>query len=220
MHTGKIIAMLNPKNCRFDIGSGGIPSLVSTDVAAALGMVPDGLGREILCRVWWPDGAKLTAHQLRELVDAKMRGEWARRESSMLDALLAVAQRGNRAQRTYSEAHAARWPRMVVREHEVPQLAPGYAKVRDAIITELASAGLCQACHGRGQVANDMRVSRTCKECSGEGHMRLSERSRADLCGFSWKTYREGWAGVYDWVFQACTDELHRAERLFQRALS
>ncbi|NII53570.1 hypothetical protein [Luteibacter sp. SG786] len=219
MHTGKRLAMLNPKNCRFDIGSGGIPDIVATDVAAALGMVDAGIGREILCRVWWPDGARLTATQLRDLVDVKIRDEWARREAAMLDGLLAIAARGSRGQRTYADAHAARWPRMVVREHEVPQLAPGYAKVRDAVIEELASAGLCQACHGRGQVANDMRVYRTCKDCSGEGHMRLSERGRADLCGLSWKTYREGWATVYDWTFQACTDDLHRAERQFQGAL-
>jgi hypothetical protein len=220
MHTGKRLAMLNPKNCRFDVGSGGIPDIVATDVAAALGMVDAGLGREVLCRVWWPDGARLTANQLRDLVDSKIREEWARRESSMLDALLAVAQRGSRAQRTYADAHTSRWPRLVVREYEVPQLAPGYAKVRDAVIDELASAGLCPACHGRGQVANDMRVYRTCKECSGEGHMRISERGRADLCGFSWKTYREGWASVYDWTFQACTDDLHRAERQFHEAVT
>lgn len=219
MHIGKTLAMLNPKNCRFDIGSGGIPNLISTDVAAALGMVPDGLGREVLCRVWWPDGAKLTAAQLRDLVDAKMRGEWARREAGMLDGLLAIAARGSKGQGSYADAHAARWPRLVVREHEVPQLASGYAKVRDGVIEELASAGLCQACHGRGQVINDMGVYRTCKECSGEGHMRLSERGRADLCGFSWKTYREGWAAVYDWTFQACADDLHTAERTFRAAL-
>lgn len=220
MHTGKALAMLNPKNCRFDIGSGGIPNLVATDVAAALGMVAPGIGREVLCRVWWPDGARLTERELCDMVDTLMREEWARRESSMLDATLAVALRGSKAQGTYAAAHMRRWPRVIIREHEIPQLAPGYGKVRDAVIRELASAGLCQSCHGRGVVPNEMNVARSCKECGGEGHMRLSERGRADLCGFSWKTYREGWASVYDWTFQACTDDLHKAERQFQGALA
>jgi hypothetical protein len=213
------MAMLNPKNCRFDIGSGGIPDIVATDVAAALGMVEAGIGREVLCRVWWPDGAKLTAPQLRDLVDRKIREEWARREAAMLDGLLAVATRGSKGQRVYADAHASRWPRLVVREHEVPQLAPGYAKVRDAVIEELASAGLCPSCHGRGIVPNDMNVARSCKDCAGEGHMRLSERGRADLCGFSWKTYRESWATVYDWTFQHCTEDLHKAELALRDAI-
>ncbi|WP_291781297.1 hypothetical protein [Luteibacter sp.] len=212
--------MLNPRTSQFRVGSGGLPAIVATDVAAALGMVEPGIGREMLCRVWWPDGAKLTAHELKNLVDEMMREEWARRESSMLDATLAVAMRGSRAQGVYATAHAARWPRMIVREHEVPVAASGYGRVRDAVLEELASAGLCQACLGRGEVANDMRVYRICKDCSGQGHLRVSERSRADLCGFSWKTYREGWASVYDWTFQACTDDLHRAERQFQGAMA
>jgi hypothetical protein len=220
MHVGQRLAMLNPKNCRFDIGSGGIPDIVATDVAAALGMVAPGLGREILCRVWWPDGAKLTENQLRDLVDVILRDEWMRRESRMLDAMLAVALRGSRGQGAYATAHADRWPRMVVREREVPQLASGYAKVRDAVINELASAGLCPDCKGRGERISSMNVHIPCASCEGKGHLRLSERGRADLCGFSWKTYREGWASVYDWTFQACTDDLHRAERQFQVALA
>ena len=222
MHIGKQIAKLNPKNCRFDIGSGGIPDLMPTDIAAALGMVDPGIGREVLCRVWWPAGAKMTAGQLREMVDVLLREEWARRESSMLDGLLAIASRGSRGQGTYAAAHANRWPRLIVREHELPQLAPGYAKVRDAVLDELASAGLCQACGGRGTTINTdgMGVYRTCAACEGVGHLRLSDRGRAEMAGFSRKTFREGWSHVYDWLFQRCTDDLHQAERQFQHALT
>jgi len=220
MHTGKRLAMLNAKNCRFDIGSGGIPDIVATDVAAALGMVSAGIGREVLCRVWWPDGAKLSKDQLNDLVDSLMRDEWARREAAMLDGLLAVAMRGSKGQGVYATAHANRWPRLVITDRGLTTLAEGYGKVRTAVLNELASAGLCSTCGGRGMTANSMSVYKTCASCEGAGHLRLSERGRADLCGFSWKTYREAWAVVYDWTFQACTDDLHKAERQFQGALA
>lgn len=220
MHTGKRLAMLNAKNCRFDIGSGGIPDIVATDVAAALGMVAAGIGREVLCRVWWPDGAQLSHEQLNALVDAMLREEWARREASMLDGLLAIAARGSRAQGAYATAHANRWPRLVITERGLTILAEGYAKVRTAVLNELASAGLCPYCSGRCNTANSMGVYKTCAECSGAGHLRLSDRGRAELAGFAWKTYREGWASVYDWTFQSCMDDLHQAERQFQHALT
>ncbi|KLD68462.1 hypothetical protein [Luteibacter rhizovicinus] len=220
MHTGKRLAMLNAKNCRFDIGSGGIPDIVATDVAAALGMVAAGIGREVLCRVWWPDGAKLSKDQLNDMVDALMRDEWAKREASMLDGLLAIATRGSRGQGAYATAHANRWPRLVITERGLTTLAEGYGKVRTAVLNELASAGLCPYCAGRGMTANTMGVYKTCAECTGAGHLRLSDRGRAELAGFSWKTYREGWATVYDWTFQRCTDDLHQAERQFQHALT
>jgi hypothetical protein len=220
MHTGKRLAMLNAKNCRFDIGSGGIPDIVATDVAAALGMVAAGIGREVLCRVWWPDGARLSKTQLHDMVDALMRDEWAKREAAMLDGLLAVAARGSRGHPAYAAAHANRWPRLVVTDRGLTVLADGYAKVRTAVLNELASAGLCPYCSGRCQTPNTMGVYETCAECVGAGHLRLSDRGRAELAGFSWKTYREGWSSVYDWAFQCCTDDLHKAERQFQHALS
>src|SRR3954465_8474053 len=126
MHTGKRLAMLNPKNCRFDVGSGGIPEVVSEDVAHALGKVQAGIGREVLCLIWWPDGARLTAKDLDNYVDKMIRDEWLRRESSMLDAVLAVAMGGSKAQAVFSTAHAHRWPKLTSMKNEMPERAGGY----------------------------------------------------------------------------------------------
>jgi hypothetical protein len=219
MHTGKRLAMLNAKNCRFDIGSGGIPDIVATDVAAALGMVAAGIGREVLCRVWWPDGAKLSKDQLNDMVDALMRDEWAKREASMLDGLLAIATRGSRGQGAYATAHANRWPRLVITERGLTTLAEGYGKVRTAVLNELASAGLCSSCAGRGMTVNSMSVYKTCAACEGIGHLSLSERGRANLAGFSWTAFRAGWQSVYEWTFARCTEDMQRAERQFATAL-
>jgi len=220
MHVGKRIAMLNPKNCRFDIGSGGIPEVVSEDVAHALGRVKAGIGREVLCLIWWPDGARLTAKDLDSYVDTMIRDEWHRRETAMLDAMLGVAMRGSRGQAAYATAHAERWPTLTPSAKGISALAEAYEQVRNGVLKEIADAGLCPDCSGRGMAFDDVGTRHECKTCGGEGHHRLSDRGRAKACGFAWERFRDSWMVVYDWVFQQCMDSLHAAEREFHRAMS
>ncbi|REN10513.1 hypothetical protein DSI35_10890, partial [Mycobacterium tuberculosis] len=66
----ELMARLGPSTVKFDTGRGGTPDLTNQDIAAALGMVPAGLGRELLEACWWPDGAALRRHKLRDAVIA------------------------------------------------------------------------------------------------------------------------------------------------------
>jgi hypothetical protein len=219
MHVGKMMARLNPKNVRFDVGSGGMPEFLTTDIAAALAFVDAGLGRELLCKVWWPDGATLTQRKLIDLFEQMQIEEWSRRESAMLDATLAVAIHGNRAQPMYQAAHSNRWPRLLAGDQDVPRVVDGYTKVRIALLDEVCSDGLCPTCGGRGVIYGEMEAAADCVPCQASGHLRLSERGRAEAVGFSWANYRRTWAPVYDWTFQRCMDEVHRATRQFRSAL-
>jgi hypothetical protein len=148
MHVGRLMARLNPKNVRFDVGSGGIPELTPQDIAAALGCVEEGIGREMLCQVWWPDGARFTEGDLLQVLMDAQRLEWMRREDEMLNAMLAVAQSGSRAQSLFASAHQNRWPSMVKMEHGVPVTNQHYASIRIAVIREIAGTGLCPLCTG------------------------------------------------------------------------
>jgi hypothetical protein len=218
------MARLNPKNVRFDVGSGGIPELTSTDIAAALAMVPAGIGRELLCRVWWPDGANLTARQLAAQMEHAQRAEWAERETRMLHATLAVAvhtggESLRRAQRQYSEAHAARWPRWVA-DAEIGTLSPGYSRVRAAVLTELCSPGLCPTCSGRGHRVDDYGVHVSCAGCKGSGRRAISDRWRAEALQITEAGYRHTWRGAYEWMYQLCADAITSATRAMDTALA
>lgn len=193
--------------------------LEPADIAAALAMVEAGIGREVLCLIWWPDGATLTADQLRAKVDDLIFREWMRREQVMLDGQLAVAMRGGQACRIYAAALAQRWPRIAITAKGLVQPIGTYAKVRDAVLNELGSTGLCPACQGRAFITIAASVQQTCGECKGSGQYRVSERSRAEACKLSWETFRDTWASVYDWLFQACMDGVHKADRQFQAAI-
>lgn len=68
------------RSVRFDVGQGrGALSLSTSDIAAALGMVPAGLGREGMEAVYLPDGAIRYRGKLAEAVLSIVRPELTRR---------------------------------------------------------------------------------------------------------------------------------------------
>lgn len=219
MHIGRALAKLNPRNVRFDVGTGGIPELTPQDIAAALGMVEEGLGREMLCQVWWPDGAKLTEAHLLEILANAQRLEWQIREDKMLSATLAVAQNGDRARGVFNAAKANRWPNMVVFEHELPVARSEYERIRLAVLAEASGAGLCQSCAGRAFVQPKDGPIVLCPTCLGTGHARATDRSRASACEIEWTPYRDRWMKVYVWTYDLCTQSVQRAAEQFHRAL-
>ncbi len=219
MHIGRMLARLNPKNVRFDVGTGGMPDLTPQDIAAALGCVEDGIGRELLCQVWWPDGARMTEGRLLEWIALAQFDEWKRREEHMQDAMLAVALRGSRAAQLYASAHARRWPRIMTMDQGMPVASAGYARVRHAVLLELKGANLCSACGGRCAIKAGNGLVVVCPACLGTGHQAASERSRADAIGVEWRTYREAWERVYSWTLELGRESITRATRQFVEKL-
>ena len=223
MHIGKLMARLNPANVRFDVGSGGVPELTNADIAAALGMVQDGIGRELLCSVWWPDGSRLSPRPVGTMLEDLQRREWMRREQDMLHAMLAVAEhRGGEslrlAQGKYAAAHAKRWPRWI----DNPELgthSEGYERVRVAVLLEVGRAHLCQICQGRGFIWEVDAVHRACAACNGTGHRAVSDRWRAGAIGITEGGYRHTWGKVYEWTLTLCTDAMQDASRAMARAV-
>lgn len=154
------MARLGPSTVKFDIGrGGGKPDLTNQDIAAALGMVPAGLGRELLVACWWPDGAALRRHKLRDAVIALVTPELQRQQRRLAEArtdlgladvcmgwggTATVEQRANRdaAQQRLGRVKAQCWPISTL--ESMPTLAA-------AVIGEIAKRPHCAACEGRGR---------------------------------------------------------------------
>lgn len=199
----RLLARLNPAVCRFDIGQGGVPDLTPQDVAAALGMVPPGLGRELVCRLWWPDGARLSPKELANEINRAVFGEWLRRarrlEAAKLALHLAEEDRHGSLSRARSEVEAARamcWP----------AVGPMYRKIREAVLLEMSGVNHCQRCVGRGFVINRAGLHVACTNCEGRGWAPVSDRQRAVVLGINESSYRRYWRGVFEYVYAHCTD--------------
>lgn len=83
----EMLARLNPTTVKFDVGKGGgMPELTNIDIAGALAFVTPGLGREVLEACWWPDGAKLRSHKMRDAVIALVEPEVRRQQKLLAEA--------------------------------------------------------------------------------------------------------------------------------------
>lgn len=223
----ELMARLGPSTVKFDTGRGGTPDLTNQDIAAALGMVPAGLGRELLEACWWPDGAALRRHQLRDAVIALVTPELRRQQRKLADARtdLGLAEvcmgwagaatahqraERDRAAHRLGQVKSQCWPISTL--ESLPTLAA-------AVIGELANRPHCHGCEGRGEIlSGELRV--ICKGCGGSGVTAVSDRRRAAALGRNESTYRESWRTVYEWVLQKFSEAEQDAAYRFNIALN
>lgn len=207
-HPAYTMARLNAKNARFDIGSGGIPELTVEDVSGGLGFVPCGVGRELLCRVWWPAGAELNAADLdQRLIDLQF-GEWRNRMDALVTAqireqIATGPMERRRGAAEVSRAQQAMWPR----------IDGTYALIRKAVVRELVDPRRCTECKGRGSAAKGELIS-VCQKCTGSGKTLRGTVWRAMQLKMRHQSYRALWEAPYEWMFAQCNDALCEAVRL------
>lgn len=228
MNPREAMGRLGPTTVKFDIGrGGGKPDLTNQDIAAALGMVPAGLGRELLEACWWPDGAALRRHRLRDAVIALVTPELQRQQRRMAEArtdlglaevcigwggAATAEQRANRdtAQHRLGRVKAQCWPISTL--ESLPTLAM-------AVISEIAHRHHCGTCEGRGQImSGELLVP--CKVCGTSGLSAVSDRRRAVAIGRDEAAYRRTWKPVYEWLLGKMAEAEQEAAWHMQHALS
>lgn len=226
----ELMARLGPSTVKFDTGRGGTPDLTNQDIAAALGMVPAGLGRELLEALWWPDSGRRRSQQLRRAVIELVAPEYVRQQQALNVARtefgIAKACMGwaggpvTDAQRTEHRKAEARleatralcWPNNTMEQLGV---------LAGAIVEEMASSGCCKACQGlRIQGAKDGSGVIECDACGGAGVAPRSGRERATAIGADHSAYRRYWQPVYEWMLEHMRAAESLAARDFNRMLA
>lgn len=213
-------ARFNAKTARFDAcPGGGKPTFEAIDVAHALGLVPAGLGREVL-ECCYLDAEVRPSPKLRVHVLNAVMGEWRRQEDALAAAKLelgfcqAMAEfarsmsselrtKLEEAQGAYDSAKAQCWPR-----DAAAMLAP----ITLAALQEVAGCSACDACHGFPMVP--------CTRCGGTGYVSWSERTRATAIGRSKTVYRTIWAAMYNWIVALLRNAEQEAAEVMKRALT
>ena len=221
----RLLARLNPTNIRYDVGRGGIPELTSQDIAAALAFVPAGLGREVFCALWWPDGSRLSPFALYEGIAALTRAEMERRHRAAQIARLSlhIAEEDVAARRVMTDAARRELDRLraVVADAKAklwpydPQM---HVAIRRAVIDELALPHLCPGCGGAGEVM-DGELRTACQDCEGRGTQPPSNSARAARIGRDESSYRKTWRDLYEWLYRELADAESCARKAFKAAL-
>ncbi|MGY0302106.1 hypothetical protein R3J36_06335 [Xylella fastidiosa subsp. multiplex] len=222
----RLLARLNPSTIRYDTLPGGVPELTAQDIAHALGLVPAGLGREVLQACWWPDGAALRRGPLRDAAVALVVPEIRRQQQRLLEARTDVgivkacmgwtrattsAQQAalRRAEERLEEAKAQLWPQATL--EMLPVLVA-------AVVDELSTPQLCPCCHGRGERRVGALV-KVCTACGGSGAVPASDRKRAAAIGRDESTYRTTWRSLYEWLLERMGVAERQAATQLQEAL-
>lgn len=212
---GQQMARLNTSHVKFDIGAGGgMPSLTPQDIAAGIGMIPDGIGRELLMHVYWPDGAQRNRAKLIELLTLTQLEEHNRREQEVARALckVAIGMPASKASatRAYSDAHLNRWP-LWVTKIETVTITKAYENICLGVLEELRHPRQCPQCDGMEERDRVGKV-KVCGRCLGTGTVVYGSTWRAARLGMKRAAFIENWKGPYEWLMDLCCESLVSAE--------
>jgi hypothetical protein len=241
MNPCELVAKLNPGSSRLDGGGrGGVPEYTAQDVAHAIGLMGHDkrltaeenaaamIGREVFCAVWWPDGARLSADTLDRALRKIILDEYSRRslEAQIAKLECHVVEGEIEFRRVVTESEkreltVARARRLRTVAQRWPWNTEVYARMPNAVLTELRSYRLCPTCAGLRFVSrteNGPPID-VCGKCDGTGREAASKVSRAANLKISESAYRIVWGTTYDWTFSRIAQLEGDARRHFKRAL-
>jgi hypothetical protein len=215
MNIRKLMGRLNANAGSMDGGRGGIPEMTPQDIAAAIGMARDEIGREIFCFAWWPDAAKLLHSDLHASLRKLLLTEFSKRFTALSETKLALhmLESGERkngaptraliaAQEAVQKAGENSWPRSMEK----------YDDIVEAVITEVCAPRQCPNCGGKGQMMHGALAVK-CGRCKGRGTVPLNKSWRARHIGVGETAYRTVWRQPYEWLYafvsehEACAAE-------------
>ncbi len=222
----RLLARLNPSTIRYDTLPGGVPELTAQDIAHALGLVPAGLGREVLQACWWPDGAALRRGPLRDAAVALVVPEIRRQQQRLLEArtdvgIVKACMGWTRATTSAQQAALRRAEERLdkLKAHPWPQATLEMLPVLvAAVVDELSTPQLCPCCHGQGERRVGALV-KVCTACGSSGAVPASDRKRAAAIGRDESTYRTTWRGLYEWLLERMGVAERQAATQLQEAL-
>lgn len=209
MNPRAALARLNPPIARYGVpGANGPPILSPQDIAAALGMVREKLGREVMCHLYWPAGAQITLGSLHDAIRVATSREIRARRDALAIAqadLVTLLDRLHDKRTQTPEDERMRGilkARVAVqRSHQFPLEPQHYHVLREAVLSELRATNHCRACQGRGHSAHGEADQRICPDCGGKGRIPVSDRDRAKWIGRDESRYRRTWRPMYEWLF-------------------
>lgn len=193
----ELLARLNPTVARLDgAAGGGVVELSNIDIAGALGMVPAGIGRDLLELLHGPDPSRGDILRVLEGITRMALEERNRRSKDYADARATwgIAECMARFNRDREER--------TVRHLEI--LKARVAIARDRLWPERLEDRIPQI------------AALAIGYMKGE---RLSNRGRAMALGVGESSYRECWVEVVDWLLSQLIDAEQCAARNFDSAV-
>lgn len=219
MNPRRLLGKLNTRGARTDIERGdGRARIDASDVAGALGMMRERLGRDVMLMLWSPGSADLTRAEVLGVIAERMYAEVVAQRQRITDAQLELFLHKTRIGLRHPNEGESRLlyeldAKVTARKRVAWPMDPGMlARIREAALDEMIEPNHCATCKGLGELMLDGRVVE-CEACDGRGHAPISDRKRADRVGRDESTYRLTWRGAYEFAHAVLAQAERRAAR-------
>jgi hypothetical protein len=195
----ELLARFHASSFRLDAGAGkggGVDALTNIDIAGALGMVPSGLGRDLLELLYGPDPSRADIVRVFHGITRLALEERNRRSRSFIDArtLWGITDCIAKFERDQGEQT----------RRNLGVLRARAAVARDQLFPEKLEERMPQiAAVAMGYMKGE----------------RLSNRERAASMGVSESAYRQVWVAVVDWLITQLAEAEEAAARKFAMVL-
>lgn len=194
----ELLARLNPTTIRMNSATGGgVDALTNIDIAGALGMVPAGLGRDLLELLHGPNPSRVDIVRTFEGI-----------------ARLAMEER-NRRSKAYVDARTT-WG--------IAECMANFDRRTDVWTRRNLEILKARADVARGLLLPESLEQRMPQIAAlAIGYMkggRLSNRERAATMGVSESAYRQGWVDVVEWIIARVVEAEQTAARQLKQAVA
>lgn len=211
----ELLARLNPSTCRFDMGNGGITELTNIDIAGALGMIRERMGRAVLEVTAWDRNAPGVLADLRRMLQGQVieRMRWINAElqdAAIVELLSDDEHEIRRARQNTDRLRAMALPTRIESVHAV----------LDLVLFELTFPNHCPVCRGRKTFQHGALVV-DCTHCGSTGRCRITDEDRAAALKLSVGGYRKSREKVLrDWLAGVLGSLSQTAERQLTAAIA
>jgi hypothetical protein len=222
----RLMARLSARSARWDGVRGGRSEFTPSDIAAALGMVPDGFPRELLCYLWWPDALKCSASEIERMILHRVMRECRARAIDAISSRLSygVVELERTRTRTLSKTLSSslehhRSLMESASERRWPEPRDTYLQLAHGVLMEAQASKVCPSCRGVGRLADVSRRQNACQRCRGWGTLGSSDLARARVLRMTWHAFRKTWKAPYEWAVEDCRRAAIDAEHALLHAL-
>jgi hypothetical protein len=212
-----MLCRLNTPSFRFATGFGGIPDITTQDIAAALGMVRNRFGADVLAYLHCPGMIDETSFEVGLL--ERLRAECFRQVDEQVNVELRYLLNAGKRHTLENLAAVARnkgarvWPRFEA------DTFPVYARLILAVLKEVKVGNLCSHCNGTGMASETAGMVRNCQHCAGTGAPSEAQRPRAARMGISQSAFKRTWQEPFQWLLGELVTAMTEANGEFRAAL-
>lgn len=181
-------------------------SFSSQEIAAAVGQIPSGIGREVMLTCHPLGDVPANPRRLAALFNHLVLTEWRKRQHRLIDAKIELGIADSR-RRWRQSIIAEQWSALVHLQKQLdharsmawPETVPHLlTELREAILEEIRHSQPCLHCHL--WVKQPPARGKSCIYCKGAGQIVHSERWRARMLGKDPSNYRRDWRDCYTWI--------------------